>query len=114
MKYLPIILLILFSCQATKIDYRNKTFRPAKVKSVKTKEPKLKKSKLAKQYRYNEISKREKKMKSYKNIQVAYGTCPGYNYESPTKHWIKLSKKLNPKYCNHIGSLKARKVMKSF
>jgi len=68
MKYL-LILLILFSCQASKIDYRNKTFRTSKIKAVKTKEPKLKKSKLAKQYRFNELSKRGKRLKSNSKIQ---------------------------------------------
>lgn len=90
---LLIAILFLCSCKSSKIqDPRYKTFRPAKVQKVK-----LKKSKLAKQYRFNELTKREKKLKARKTNT---GDCPTYTIKNP-KHYQKVSKKINPKYfCN--------------
>ncbi len=97
MKYLPILLILfLFSCKANQIqDPRNKTFRPAKVQKVK-----LKKSKLSKQYRINELSKREKKAKSYEPGKSRCGNYATYTNKSQMHYW-KASKKINPPFfCN--------------
>ena len=102
MKYLPIalaiiliLIILLFSCQANQIQDPYKTFRPAKVQKVK-----LKKSKLAKEYRFNELSKREKKRKSYKPGKKIHCNSPAYTNKDPMHYW-KAAKKINLKYfCN--------------
>ncbi len=93
MKYLLIISIIfLFSCKAKPVTDPYKTFRPAKVQKVK-----LKKSNLSKEYRFNELSKREKKRKSYNPGKKIDCNSPAYTNKSPLHYW-KASKKINPKY----------------
>ena len=96
MKYIPILLILfLFSCKANQIQDPNKTFRLAKVQKVK-----LKKSKLAKEYRLHELSKREKKRKSYKPGKKIDCNSPAYTNKSPMHYW-KASQKINHKFfCN--------------
>ena len=93
MKTLALItILFLFGCKNKPVTDPYKTFRHAKVQKVK-----LKKSKLAKKYRFNELSKREKKRKSYKPGKKIDCNSPAYTNKS-AKHYRKASQKINPKY----------------
>lgn len=89
---LLITILFLFGCKAKPAIDPYKTFRPAKVQKVK-----LKKSKLSKKYRFNELSKRQKKLKAYKPGKKIDCNSPAYTNKSPMHYW-KASMKINPKH----------------
>ena len=89
---LLITILFLFGCKAKPVIDPYKTFRPAKVQKVK-----LKKSKLSKEYRLHELSKRQKKLKSYKPGKKIPCNSPGYTNKS-LKHYWNMSKKINPEW----------------
>lgn len=93
MKTLALItILFLFGCKAKPVTDPYKTFRTVKVQEIK-----LKKSKLAKEYRFNELSKRDKKQKSHKQGKIKCINLATYTNKSPM-HYLKASQKINPEY----------------